>query len=84
MDEDEIELMQAAVTALLYLIPGLAESIERNITSGSTDAERRLGLLQNGWAKLCQSAAQADLDPLMYARYLVMLYHEELLQNPLH
>jgi hypothetical protein len=84
VDDDEIELMQAAVTALLYLVPGLADSIERDIPSGSTDAERRLHLLQKGWAELCQSAAQADLDPFVYAKHLVMLYQEERLQNPPH
>lgn len=74
-DRDK-ELMEAAVSAFLYLVPALAEEIDRRIPVGSTAAEQRLHRQQKGWAELCHSANRSGIDPIEFARQVVAMHEQ--------
>ncbi|MFV3330990.1 hypothetical protein ACNFIA_08670 [Pseudomonas sp. NY15437] len=77
MNDSDKELKEAAVAAFLLLVPALAQEIERTIPLGSTPAERHLHRQRKGWAELCESAQRTDIDPLEFARQVVVLYQQE-------
>ncbi|MBG6290058.1 hypothetical protein I5I61_21595 [Pseudomonas nitroreducens] len=77
MEDRDKEFMKAAVTAFLCLVPALAEEIEQGVPAGSTRAERDLHRQQKGWAELCQSARRAGIEPMEYARQVVILHRSD-------
>lgn len=77
MEDCDLELMEAAVTAFLCLVPALAEQIEQSVPAGSTRAERNLHRQQKGWAELCHSAHRTGVDPMEYARQVVAVHRQD-------
>lgn len=77
MEERDKETMEAAVTAFLCLVPALAEEIEQSVPAGSTRTERNLYRQQKGWAELCHSARRTGIDPMEYARQIILLHRHD-------
>lgn len=77
MEDYDKDLMDAAVAAFLCLVPALAEEIELGVPNGSTRAERDLHRQQKGWAELCQSARRAGIEPMEYAKHVVILHRSD-------
>lgn len=77
MEDRDLELMEAAVTAFLCLVPALAEQIEQSVPVGSTRAERNLHRQQKGWAELCHSARRTGVDPMEFARQVILMHRQD-------
>ncbi|MDA8486502.1 hypothetical protein NNO07_25835 [Pseudomonas resinovorans] len=82
MDADDKALIEAAVPALLSLVPALTGVIARGIPIGSTLAEIELYRYQRVWAEICQLAERAGLPPVEVAKQIVLIHQNEQRRHP--
>ncbi|KAF1072376.1 MAG: hypothetical protein GAK45_00208 [Pseudomonas citronellolis] len=73
MKSDSQYFIEDATQALLHLVPSLAERIDLLLPPGATAAQASAFRQQHAWNELCSLARRADLEPMRYARQLIML-----------
>ncbi|WP_448678994.1 hypothetical protein [Pseudomonas nicosulfuronedens] len=73
MNEQLNEIVKEASSAFLYFVPSLKDEIDHRIPCGTPPEERRLLRQEKGWAELCFSAHRVGVDPVEFAKQIVML-----------
>lgn len=77
MEKYDPDLIAAAATAFVSLVPSLAEEIALSIPGEATEPERLVYLQQKGWVELCLAARRLNLDPLEFAQQVLEVHHQQ-------
>ncbi|WP_448681350.1 hypothetical protein [Pseudomonas nicosulfuronedens] len=81
MNQQQNEFLTEAASAFLYFVPALKDEIDSRIPGGSTPEERRLLRQKKGWAELCFSAHRVGIEPMEFAKQVVLLRELERRRN---
>ncbi|WP_448682578.1 hypothetical protein [Pseudomonas nicosulfuronedens] len=81
MNEQQNELLKEAASAFLYFVPALKGEIDNRIPGGSTPEERRELRERQGWTELCFSAHRVGIEPMEFAKQVVLLRELERRRN---
>lgn len=71
------DLIAAAATAFVSLVPSLAEEIVRSMPGEATEPERLAYVQQKGWAELCLAAKRVNLEPLEFAQQVLQVHRQQ-------
>lgn len=77
MEKYDPDLIAAAATAFVSLVPSLVEEIARSIPDEATEPERLAHLQQKGWAELCLAAKRLNLEPLEFAQQVLEVHQQQ-------
>ncbi|MDU4255958.1 MULTISPECIES: hypothetical protein [Pseudomonas] len=67
------DFVEKAASAFLYFVPSLADEINLGMPEGTPANRQKAYKLQKGWAELCISAHRAGLEPVEFAKQVIVL-----------